>query len=79
MIFLYDGSFEGFLSAVFDAFPAKDEVVIERKESWQPQLFAETVEVGTVPEKAERVADKLLSICGNRGFSAIIQIFFFRS
>ena len=76
MIFLYDGSFEGFLSAVFDAFPAKDEVVIERKESWQPQLFAETVEVGTVPEKAERVADKLLSICGNRGFSAIIQIFF---
>ena len=75
MIFLYDGTFEGFLSAVFDAFSAKDEVEIEKKEGWQPQLFADPVEVETVQEKAERVVNKLLSICGRRGFSAMIQIF----
>lgn len=75
MIFLYDGTFEGFLSAVFDAFSAKDEVEIEKKEGWQPQLFTEPVEVETVQEKAERVVNKLLSICGRRGFSAIVQIF----
>lgn len=75
MIFLYDGTFEGFLSAVFDAFTAKDEVYIEKKDGWQPQLFAETREVETVPEKGERVAEKLLSICGSRGFSAIVYIF----
>ena len=75
MIFLYDGTFEGFLSAVFDAFTAEDDVAIEKKEGWQPLFFTEPVEVETVTEKAERVAGKLLSVCGRHGFSAIIQIF----
>ena len=75
MIFLYDGTFEGFLSAVFDAFLCKEEVEIEKKCEWQPQFFTETVKVETVPEKAERVADKLLSVCGRRGFSAVVYIF----
>ena len=75
MIFLYDGTFEGFLSAVFDAFPAKEDVVIEKKEKSQSVLFTEIREIETSSEKAERVADKLLSICGKRGFSAIVYIF----
>ena len=75
MIFLYDGTFEGFLSAVFDAFTAKEEVKIEKKDGWQPLLFAETAEAATSQEKAERVAEKLLSVCGSRGFSAIVYIF----
>lgn len=75
MIFLYDGTFEGFLSAVFDAFLVKEEVVIGKKNGFQRQFFAETHEVETSPEKAERVASKLLEICGNRGFTAIVYIF----
>ena len=75
MIFLYDGTYEGFLSAVFDAFPVKEEVSIEKKDGWQPLLFTETIEVATSPEKAERVANKLLSICGSYGFSAIAYVF----
>lgn len=75
MIFLYDGTFEGFLSAVFDAFTCKEDVAIEKREGWQPQFFTETTELETSPEKAERVVNKLLSICGRRGFSAIVQIF----
>lgn len=75
MIFLYDGSFDGFLSAVFDAFLEKGEVGIEKKDGWQPQFFVETLEVATSHEKAERVVNKLLAICGNRGFSAILCIF----
>ena len=75
MIFIYDGTFEGFLSAVFDAFTLKEDVSIEKKDCWQPLLFAEPVEVKTEPEKAERVANKLLSVCGRRGFSAIVHIF----
>ena len=54
MIFLYDGSFDGFLSAVFDAFLEKGEVGIEKKDGWQPQFFVETLEVATSHEKAER-------------------------
>lgn len=75
MIFLYDGTFEGFLSAVFDAFPVKEEIEIEKKFTWQSQLFSETREVATSSEKAERVAAKILKISGNRGFSAIVYIF----
>lgn len=75
MIFLYDGTFEGFLSAVFDAFLIRTEVEIAKKSGWQPQLFAETREVETSAEKAERVTAKILKVCGNRGFSAIVYIF----
>ena len=75
MIFLYDGSFDGFLSAVFDAFLVKEEVEIEKKNGFQRQLFAETREVETSQEKAGRVASKLLKVCGNRGFTAIVYIF----
>lgn len=75
MIFLYDGTFEGFLSAVFDAVLIKDEVEIVKKPGWQPKFFAETAEVETSAEKAERVASKILKICGSRGFSAIVHIF----
>ena len=75
MIFLYDGTFEWFLSAVFDAFPAKEDVVIEKKEKSQSVLFNEIREIETSSENAERIADKLLSICGKRGFSAIVYIF----
>ena len=75
MIFLYDGTFEGFLSAVFDAFLVKEEVVIGKKNGFQPQFFTEMQEVETSQEKAGRVASKLLEVCGNRGFTAIVYIF----
>ena len=75
MIFLYDGTFEGFLSAVFDAFLIRTEVGIGKKSAWQQQLFAETQEVETSPEKAHRVAAKILELSGNKGFSAIVYIF----
>ena len=75
MVFLYDGTFEGFLSAVFDAFLVREDVEIGRMSVWQTQFFAETREVTTVPEKAERVAAKLLEVCGERGFTAIVYIF----
>ena len=75
MIFLYDGTFEGFLSAVFDAFLVMEDVEIEKKAGFQPRFFAETREVGTSPEKAGKVAAKILEVCGNRGFSAIVYIF----
>ena len=75
MIFLYDGTFEGFLSSVFDAFLVREDVEIEKKTGFQPHFFTETREVETSPEKSERVASKLLEICGERGFTAIVYIF----
>ncbi|MBO7126519.1 TIGR03915 family putative DNA repair protein [bacterium] len=75
MIFLYDGTFEGFLSTVFDAFLVREDVEIAKKAGFQPHFFTETREVETLPEKAERVASKLLEICGERGFTAIVYIF----
>ena len=53
---VYDGSFNGFLSAVFMAFEQKIEIAdIRRKQSGQAQLFSETVEVTTNEDKARRV------------------------
>lgn len=75
MIFLYDGSFEGFLSAVFDAILVREEVRIEKKSGFQPLLFEETREVETTQEKAERVSGKIIGIVGKYGFSSVVYIF----
>ena len=53
---IYDGSFNGFLSAVFLAFEQKLEVVdIKRSQFSQGQLFSETIKVTTDENSARRV------------------------
>jgi probable DNA metabolism protein len=55
-ILLYDGSFNGFLTAIFTAFEQKINVVdIKRKNDVQKGLFTETQTILTQVHKAKRV------------------------
>ncbi len=55
-ILLYDGSFNGFLTAIFIAFEQKVNVVdIQRKSQVQKGLFTETQIILTQVHKAKRV------------------------
>lgn len=54
--FIYDGTWAGFLTAIFDIFDRKIEVVkITTSDRFQPDVFAESVEVVTDDAKANRV------------------------
>ncbi|HKI89924.1 MAG TPA: TIGR03915 family putative DNA repair protein [Draconibacterium sp.] len=56
IIYTYDGTFEGFLSAIFDCYSSKAfPVDICSRVGEQKYLFAERYEVATHSEKAERV------------------------
>ncbi|HOV63151.1 MAG TPA: TIGR03915 family putative DNA repair protein [Spirochaetia bacterium] len=57
MTYLYDGSFAGLLTAIFDAELAKDrDPVFSSERSYVPDLFAEIRTVETDMEKARRVS-----------------------
>lgn len=52
-IYLYDSSFEGFLTAVFESYKTKGG--IRKENAFVPDMFASTIRVETDPEKADRV------------------------
>ena len=56
MTFTYDGTFAGFLSAVFEVYRLKAEVTdIVAEDVYQQQLFADAIPVPTNEENAERI------------------------
>jgi len=56
IIYTYDGTFEGFLTAIFDCYSRKDfPVDIYSRMGEQKSLFAERYDVATHSKKAERV------------------------
>jgi probable DNA metabolism protein len=71
--FLYDTTFEGFLTAVFEVYEFKLEKVAIRKKTVEvPQLFADTIEVTSNKNKAKRVADKITTVLGKHGFQSLL-------
>ncbi len=65
---IYDGSFEGLLTVVFETFEFKwKEVRIRKKGAFVPQLFAEEREVITDEKKAVRVWKKLVELLRPQG------------
>ncbi|MDY7394999.1 TIGR03915 family putative DNA repair protein [Aureibaculum sp. 2210JD6-5] len=71
---VYDTSFEGFLTAVFEVYELKLERVAIRKNNVEiPQLFGETIPVITNKDKAKRVADKIIAILGKQGFQSLLK------
>ena len=72
MIYLYDGSFEGLLTAIFDRYLHRERVVgIESTENGQMSLGADYRRIETDTEKARRVADKIISIAGSTAYKRI--------
>lgn len=59
--YLYDGSFSGYLTAIFYAYSEKDEVHIYRESTYSPSLLAATRSIETEENKADRVNDSILN------------------
>lgn len=74
---LYDGSFDGLLTAVFEVFEYryKDAEIISKEKFQQENMFAEIHEVITQNEKSERVLNKLEQNIGKSGIHQLLKVF----
>ena len=59
--YLYDGSFSGYLTAIFYAYPEKEEVQLFKEQVHSPSLLSTTKFVPTEEDKAERVSDSIIT------------------
>lgn len=74
---LYDGSFDGLFTAVFEVFEYRysDVEIFSRENFQQENMFAEIHEVITQQEKSERVLNKLEQNIGKQGIHQLLQVF----
>lgn len=71
-IFLYDGSLEGYLSAIFEAYDRKSvQYKICQSENYAPAMFSEPVNVASDKTKAQRVWKGLKQRLSARGLDYI--------
>lgn len=75
---LYDGSFEGLLTAVFEVFEYKyTEVdIVSFSNYHQENIFAQVHEVVTDVAKSERVLNKIKINLGSEGISRLLLVYF---
>ncbi|ASK30596.1 DNA metabolism protein [Chryseobacterium sp. T16E-39] len=74
---LYDGSFDGLLTAVFEVFEYryKDVEIISKGRFHQENIFAEIHDVITQGDKAERVFNKLEQNIGKSGINQLLKVY----
>lgn len=74
---LYDGSFDGLLTAVFEVFEYryKDVEIFSKEKFYQENIFAEIHEVITQSDKSERVFNKLEQNIGRSGIHQLLKVF----
>ncbi|KAB1230266.1 TIGR03915 family putative DNA repair protein [Chryseobacterium viscerum] len=74
---LYDGSFDGLFTAIFEVFEYRyqDVEIANRERFHQENIFAEIHEVITQPEKSERVVNKLEQNIGKFGIHQLLKVF----
>ncbi|UOB18676.1 TIGR03915 family putative DNA repair protein [Abyssalbus ytuae] len=76
VILIYDGSFNGFLTAVFQVFDEKlDNVSIVSPKHYEPNMFARSVEVITDYKKAKRVWSSLQVKITKHGAGEVYKTF----
>ena len=76
-VLVYDGSFEGLLTAVFEVYEYRfaDPEIVSAANSVSRNMFAEVHEVMTSAEKADRVLKKLETALGKRGVSQLLKVY----
>lgn len=74
---LYDGSFDGLLTTVFEIFEYRyrDVEMVSKEKFVHENMFAEIHEVITQHEKAERVLNKLEKNIGKLGIHQLLKVF----
>jgi len=60
--FIYDGSFEGLLTCVFEAYRRKFDPRMVAEDKYQEELFEKVIPIQTNQDFSQRVADKLQAI-----------------
>lgn len=76
-ILLYDGTFEGLLTAVFEVYEYKFEpaVIIAEGNYKTESIFSETHNVSTDQAKADRVLKRLEKNLGKKGISQLLRVY----
>ena len=75
-VYVYDGSFEGLLTAVFDTYVRKEEpILVSECNNFQLLLDTFVYNVITDEEKAERVIKKVYETAGNEVVLTILRAF----
>lgn len=73
---LYDGTFDGLFSAIFDAYQLKlKDFNIVRNELHAPSIFEKTIDVSLDRVKADRVINKLETIISKNGIRQLLFCF----
>ena len=74
---LYDSSFDGLFTAIFEVFEYKykDVEITNRARFHQKNIFAEIHEVITQNDKAERVLNKLEQNIGKSGIHELLKVY----
>lgn len=74
---IYDGGFEGLMTAIFEIFEYRisSANIIPENRSSQLDLFSERREVITQPKKAIRVLNKIEENLGRKGVSQLLNVF----
>lgn len=74
---LYDGSFDGLLTTVFEVFEYRyqDVEMVSKEKFVHENMFAEIHKVITQHEKAERVLNKLEKNIGKAGIHQLLKVF----
>ena len=74
---LYDGTFDGLFTAIFEVFEYRyQDVEIKNRENFQQEnMFAEIHEVVTQEEKSQRVLNKLEQNIGKSGINQLLKVF----
>lgn len=76
MVLLYDGSLEGFFTAVFEANKiGSADLRIQRNGRYKPELFEEVQILNSNPVDARRVLKGIVKILGKRGLNLITRAF----
>lgn len=75
-ILLYDKTFEGFLTAIFEVFEYKyQDVQIVNSDTFQNSFFAQPIQIISNAEKSDRVLKKLEKQVGKSGIQDILYAF----
>ena len=72
MAYLYDGTLEGMLSCVFEAYAFREDPVdIVKKSAFMPRLGQRAKVVATDRVRACRVENGLIRTCGRKAYEAV--------
>ncbi|MEO0331167.1 MAG: TIGR03915 family putative DNA repair protein [Bacteroidota bacterium] len=76
MVYTYDGSFDGLLSAIFESYRLKTpaEEIVEESQ-FQPELFGNPTFVSTEKAHSERVKKGVKKQCGEQAMETLYHVF----